>query len=240
MKTIGLLGGMSWESTAVYYRQLNELVREHGGGLHSAKILMHSFDFAEIVALQQAGDWKKASDLLAEAGQNLERAGANLLLICTNTMHQVAADVQAAVSIPLVHIVDVTADAIRAKGMRKVGLLGTKYTMAMDFYRERMLLHGIEVIVPCDEQQAVVNGVIFDELCQGVVQECSRHQYQGVVQALIERGAEGIVLGCTEIMLLLSQEHSPVPLFDSTMLHVQRAVALAIQADKQVGATLTC
>lgn len=231
MKTIGLLGGMSWESTAVYYRQLNELVRQHGGGLRSAKILLHSFDFSEIVALQQAGDWKKASDLLAEAGQNLERAGANLLLICTNTMHQVADQVQAGLSIPLVHIVDVTADAIRAKGMRKVGLLGTKYTMAMDFYRERMLTHGIEVVVPCEEQQTAVNGVIFEELCQGVIKECSRNKYQTVVQELVDRGAEGIVLGCTEIMLLLSQEHSPVPLFDSTTLHVERAVELALHAE---------
>lgn len=232
MKTIGLLGGMSWESTAVYYRQLNELAREQGGGLCSAKVLLHSFNFEEIVACQKAGDWKKASDMLAEAGRHLQNAGADLMLICTNTMHQVADDVQAGITIPLLHIVDVTAEAILQQGLSKVGLLGTKYTMAMDFYRERMKKHGIEILVPCEEQQTEVNRVIFDELCQGVIKDCSLQNYQAAVQEMVERGAQGIILGCTEIMLLLQQEHLSVPLFDSTTLHVQKAMELAFQANK--------
>ncbi|MBL0387698.1 aspartate/glutamate racemase family protein [Tumebacillus sp. ITR2] len=231
MKTIGLLGGMSWESTAVYYRQMNEEIRNRAGGLHSAKILLHSFDFAEIVAYQTAGDWKKAAGLLLEAARRLEAAGADLLLICTNTMHQVADDVQAAVTIPLVHIVDVTAEAIAAQGLKRIGLLGTKYTMSMDFYRERMKQHGIELLVPPVDEQTEINRVIFEELCQGIVKKSSRDAYQETVRDLKSRGAQGIILGCTEIMLLLNQDDLPLPMFDSTTLHVQKAVELAMHSN---------
>lgn len=229
MKTIGLLGGMSWESTALYYKHINERVREELGGLHSAKILLYSVNFEEIAACQRAGDWEKATAILSEAACHLQNAGAELMLICTNTMHKVADHVQEALSIPLVNIIDVTAEAIRERGMQKVGLLGTKYTMAFPFYRERMAEHGIELIVPGEQQQTLVNQVIFDELCQGVVNETSRQQYQSIMQELIDQGAQGLILGCTEITLLVQEEHAPVPLFDSTYLHARKAVEMAME-----------
>jgi aspartate racemase len=230
MKTIGLLGGMSWESTALYYKHLNEMVRDlHGGGLHSAKVLLNSLDFAEIAACQRAGDWQQATDMLSDAAVRLQQGGADMVLICTNTMHKVADEVQAALSIPLLNIIDVTAEAIRANGMRKVGLLGTKYTMSFAFYRERMAQNGVELLVPSEEQQTLVNAIIFDELCQGVVKASSRQSYQAIMEELVESGAEAIILGCTEITLLVQEEHAVVPLFDSTYLHARKAVELAVE-----------
>ncbi|KEO84698.1 aspartate/glutamate racemase family protein [Tumebacillus flagellatus] len=229
MKTIGLLGGMSWESTALYYKHINELVRDEFGGLHSANVLLYSVNFEEIAACQRAGDWAKAASILSEAARSLQAGGADLLLICTNTMHKIADEVQAAVSIPLLNIIDVTAEAIRAQGMSKVGLLGTNYTMSMPFYRERMAENGIELLVPEEEQKSVVNAVIFDELCQGVVKDTSREQYQAIMNDLTERGAQGLILGCTEITLLVQDQHARVPLFDSTYLHAKRAVELALE-----------
>lgn len=227
MRTIGLLGGMSWESTAEYYRLANETVRERLGGLHSARLVLHSVDFAEIAALQAAGQWDEAGQLLGQAAKGLEAAGAELVLICTNTMHLVAEQVQAAVSIPLLHIVDTTADAVRAAGLGRVGLLGTRFTMEQPFYRDRMARHGVELVVPEEADRAEVHRVIFDELCVGVVREESREAYRAAIGRLVEAGAQGIVLGCTEIELLVGPGDSPVPLFPTTRLHVEAALRAA-------------
>lgn len=228
MKTIGLLGGMSWESTAEYYRLLNVLTRERLGGLHSAKCVLHSVDFAEIEALQSAGQWERAGEVLAEAARSLEAAGADLLLICTNTMHKVAGQVAAAVSVPLLHLADTTAAAVLAAGLGKVGLLGTAFTMEQDFYRDRLASHGLEVIVPDPAGRAEVHRVIYQELCLGIVREESRDAYRAVIAGLVAAGAEGIVLGCTEIELLIGPEHSPVPVFATTSLHARAAVDAAL------------
>ncbi|MFE3107305.1 aspartate/glutamate racemase family protein [Kitasatospora indigofera] len=228
MKTIGLLGGMSWESTAEYYRLLNVLTRERLGGLHSAKCVLHSVDFAEIEALQSAGQWERAGEVLAEAARSLEAAGADLLLICTNTMHKVAGQVAAAVSVPLLHLADTTAAAVLAAGLGKVGLLGTAFTMEQDFYRDRLAGHGLEVIVPDPAGRAEVHRVIYQELCLGIVREESRDAYRAVIAGLVAAGAEGIVLGCTEIELLVGPEHSPVPVFATTSLHARAAVDAAL------------
>ncbi|MFF1871575.1 aspartate/glutamate racemase family protein [Streptomyces sp. CB03911] len=228
MKTIGLLGGMSWESTAEYYRLLNVLTRERLGGLHSAKCVLHSVDFAEIEALQSAGQWERAGEVLAEAARSLEAAGADLLLICTNTMHKVAGQVAAAVSVPLLHLADTTAAAVLAAGLGKVGLLGTAFTMEQDFYRDRLASHGLEVLVPDATGRAEVHRVIYQELCLGIVREESRDAYRAVIADLVAAGAEGIVLGCTEIELLIGPEHSPVPVFATTSLHARAAVDAAL------------
>ncbi|NUK69745.1 aspartate/glutamate racemase family protein [Streptomyces lunaelactis] len=228
MRTIGLIGGMSWESSAEYYRLLNELVRERLGGLHSAKCVLHSVDFAEIEELQAAGDWERAGEILAEAARGLQAAGADLLLICTNTMHKVAGQVEAAVSVPLLHLADATADAVRARGIRRVGLLGTAFTMEQDFYRDRLAGHGLEVLTPDAEGRALVHRVIYEELCLGVVREESRAAYQDVIGKLVAAGAEGVVLGCTEIELLIGEKDSPVPVFPTTRLHAQAAVDAAL------------
>ncbi|MFF8646046.1 aspartate/glutamate racemase family protein [Streptomyces sp. NPDC015345] len=228
MKTIGLIGGMSWESSAEYYRLLNELVRERLGGLHSARCVLHSVDFAEIERLQVAGEWERAGDVLAAAGKGLEAAGAELVLICTNTMHKVAGQVADAISVPLLHLGDATAEAVRAAGLRTVGLLGTAFTMEQDFYRERLAGHGLEVLVPDEAGRAVVHRVIYEELCLGVVRDESRVAYQEVIAGLVRRGAEGVILGCTEIELLIRQEHSAVPVFPTTRLHAQAAVEAAL------------
>ncbi|MFH8562621.1 aspartate/glutamate racemase family protein [Streptomyces sp. NPDC017988] len=228
MKTIGLIGGMSWESSAEYYRLLNELVRERLGGLHSARCVLHSVDFAEIERLQVAGEWERAGDVLAAAGKGLEAAGAELVLICTNTMHKVAGQVADAISVPLLHLGDATAEAVRAAGLRTVGLLGTAFTMEQDFYRERLAGHGLEVLVPDEAGRAVVHRVIYEELCLGVVRDESRVAYQEVIAGLVRRGAEGVILGCTEIELLIRQEHSTVPVFPTTRLHAQAAVEAAL------------
>ncbi|MEJ8635440.1 MULTISPECIES: aspartate/glutamate racemase family protein [Streptomyces] len=229
MRTIGLIGGMSWESSAEYYRLLNELVRERLGGLHSARCVLHSVDFADIEELQAAGEWERAGELLADAAKGLEAAGAELLLICTNTMHKVAGQVEAAVSVPLLHLGDATADAVRAAGLGRVGLLGTAFTMEQDFYRDRLAGHGLDVIVPDAEGRALVHRVIYEELCLGVVREESRTAYQEVIAALVAAGAEGVILGCTEIELLIGAGDSPVPVFPTTRLHAQAAVDAALR-----------
>ncbi|MHC3390690.1 aspartate/glutamate racemase family protein [Streptomyces lavendulocolor] len=231
MKTIGLIGGMSWESSAEYYRLLNELVRERLGGLHSARCILHSVDFAEIERLQVSGEWEQAGEVLAEAGRGLAAAGADLLLICTNTMHKVAGQVQDAVPVPLLHLGDATADAVRAAGLRTVGLLGTAFTMEQDFYRDRLAGHGLTVLVPEAEGRAEVHRIIYEELCLGIVDDGSRAVYQRVIDQLVADGAEGVVLGCTEIELLIGQEDSPVPVFPTTRLHAEAAVTAALAAD---------
>jgi aspartate racemase len=228
-KVIGLIGGMSWESSAEYYRIINEKVRDRQGGLHSARCLMWSFDFAEIEALQHAGRWDKATELLVEAARRLERGGADFMLICTNTMHRMAEDVQAAVTIPLLHIADPTAERIKAAGFKRIGLLGTAFTMEQDFYKGRLTAkHGLDVIVPDAEDRRTVHRVIYDELVQGRVEEKSRAAYRAIIARLVAQGAEAIILGCTEIMLLVRPEDSAVPLFDTTAIHADAAVERAL------------
>jgi aspartate racemase len=228
MRTIGLLGGMSWESTAEYYRLVNQLTRERLGGLHSARCVLYSLDFAEIERLQVEGRWEEAAELLAEGAKALETAGADLLVICTNTMHKVADHVAASVGIPLLHLADATADAVRAAGLHRVGLLGTAFTMEQDFYRGRLESHGLDVVIPDVDGRRTVHRVIYEELCVGVVREESRAAYRAVIRDLVDAGAEGVVLGCTEIELLISPEDSPVPVFATTRLHAQAAVTLAL------------
>jgi len=229
MRTIGLLGGMSWESTAIYYRLANELVCERLGGLHSAKILMHSVDFAEIEALQFAGEWDAAGEILAGAAHTLEEAGAELIVLCTNTMHLVAPAIEAAIAVPFLHLADTTADAVKAAGLSRVGLLGTIFTMEQHFYRDRLATHGLDVLVPEAADRQRISGIVYDELCLGVVTEESRSVYLDVIDRLVSAGAEGIVLGCTEIEMLVDQSHTDVPVFSTTRLHVQAAVDAALR-----------
>ena len=229
MKTIGLIGGMSWESTAVYYRLLNEIVRERLGGLHSAQLLLWSFDFHEVEACQAAGRWDQATALMVAAARRLETGGAEILLIGTNTMHKMAEDVQAAVSIPLLHIADATAAPIKERGLAKVGLLATAYTMEQDFYRGRLeARHGLEVLVPDAAGRKAVHDIIYDELCRGVIRPESRARYQEVAADLLADGAEGVILGCTEVGLLLRDGDVPAPMFDTTRLHAEAAVDMAL------------
>ena len=228
MLTIGLLGGMSWESSAEYYRLANELVRDQLGGLHSAECVLYSVDFADVEAMQAAGAWQDAADLLGTAAKRLEAAGADLLVLCTNTMHKVADQIENSVSIPLLHLADTTAAAVHEADLNTVGLLGTAFTMEQDFYRSRLASHNLNVIVPDDDDRALVHRVIYDELCRGIVSAESRHAYQRVIARLISAGAQGVILGCTEIELLISSEDSPVPVFPTTRLHVEAAVKLAL------------
>ncbi len=228
MQTIGLIGGMSWQSSAEYYRVLNELVREKLGGLHSARCLLYSVDFAEIEQLQTTGAWEEAGHLLAAAGQSLEDAGADFLLLCTNTMHKVADAIEAAVSIPLVHIADVAAEAVRGTGVTRVGLLGTAFTMEQSFYRDRLARHGLEVVVPSATDRMVVHRIIYEELCMGVIHEESREAHRAIIDRLAAAGAEGVVLGCTELELLVRADDAPVPVFATTRLHAAAAVDLAL------------
>ena len=229
MKTIGMLGGMSWESTVPYYRLINQRVQERLGGLHSARILLYSVDFHEVEQLQHAGEWDRAGALLANAARRLQGAGADFLVICTNTMHKVAPTVEAATALPLLHIADPTARAIVSKGFRRVGLLGTRFTMEEDFYRARLQReHGLEVLVPEAGDRLEVHRVIYDELCQGLIDETSRARYRGVSERLVARGAEAIILGCTEISLLVGSADSRVPLFDTTTLHARAAADHAL------------
>ena len=229
MKTIGLLGGMSWESTALYYRLINEGVKARLGGLHSASLVLVSVDFHEIEQLQQRGDWAAAGQRLAQAAQQVAAAGADCLLICTNTMHKVAPQVQAALSIPVLHLADATAARVRAAGMRRVGLLGTRFTMEEDFYRGRLAQkHGLEVLVPPPAERELVHRVIYDELCLGRVEAASLAAYLRIMQGLQARGAEGIIEGCTEIVLLVQPQHTNIPLFDTTAIHAAAAVDWAL------------
>jgi len=229
MKTIGLVGGMSWESTAHYYRLLNEGVKARLGGLHSAQLLLHSVDFAPIERMQREGRWGEAAGVLRRAVRGLEAAGADLVLLCANTMHKVADEVMAGASIPLLHIADVTADAVHAAGVRTAGLLGTRYTMEEDFYRRRLSArHGLEVLVPGPAERQLVNRVIFDELVLGVVFPESRARFLEIIDGLRRAGAGGIVAGCTEFGMLLSPSDCPLPWFDTTELHVEAALAMAL------------
>jgi aspartate racemase len=229
MKRIGLLGGMSWESSLEYYRFVNEEVRDRLGGLHSADCLMRSVDFAPIEELQRTGGWDEAGALLADEARALAAAGAELLVLCTNTMHKLSDRIVAAVDIPFVHIADTTADAVRAAGYETVGLLATGYTMEQDFYVGRLRdVHGLEVLVPDEGDRRIVHAVIYEELCRGIVSDASRDEYRRVMRALAERGAECILFGCTEIELLVGPDDSPVPVFDTTRLHAAKAVELAL------------
>lgn len=228
MLTIGMVGGMSWESSAEYYRLANRLVRDRLGGLHSARCVLYSVDFAEVERMQVEDRWDDAADLLTGAARAVQAAGADLVLLCTNTMHRVADRVQAAVRIPLLHIGDATADAVLAAGLDTVGLLGTAFTMEQDFYRDRLAGRGLTVLVPSPADRAVVHAVIYEELCRGVVRAESRAAYRGVIERLVAAGAKGVVLGCTEIELLVGPADSPVPVFPTTRLHVEAAVEAAL------------
>jgi aspartate racemase len=228
MKTIGLIGGMSWESSIEYYRLVNELVRQELGGLHSAECVMYSVDFATIEAMQAEGRWEDAGHRLADVARRLEAGGADLLVLCTNTMHKVADAVEQAVSVPLLHLGDTTARAVTGAGVRRVGLLGTGFTMEQTFYRDRLASHGLDVLVPDAQDRTLVHRVIYDELCLGLVRDESRRAYLDVIERLVDRGAEGVILGCTEIELLIAQEHVAVPVFPTTRLHAEAAVAAAL------------
>ena len=238
MKRIGLLGGMSWESTAVYYRLVNETVRDRLGGLHSADCLLRSVDFAVVEELQRSGRWHEAGELLASEARTLVTADAELIVLCTNTMHKVADAISAAIDAPFVHIADATAEAVRDAGLSTVGLLATAYTMEQDFYVGRLRdAHGLEVLVPGDDDRRLVHDVIYAELCVGVVSDDSRGEYRRIMRELGESGAEAILLGCTEIDLLVGPHDAQVPIFDTTRLHAERAAELALDAAEIVAAT---
>jgi aspartate racemase len=229
MKTIGLLGGMSWESTALYYRQINQEVKKRLGGLHSAHLAMVSVDFEEIEALQRRNEWDRAGEVLGAAARRVEAAGADFLLICTNTMHKVAPQVQAAIDIPLLHIADATAERIKAEGIETIGLLGTNFTMEEQFYAGRLeSRHGLRVLIPPPEEREIVHRVIFEELVLGEIKPESRRKFVEIIADLRARGAEGVIEGCTEIVMLVQQEHTDVPLFDTTTIHAQAAVDRAL------------
>lgn len=229
MKTIGLLGGMSWESTVTYYRVLNQTVKQRLGGLHSAQVLLYSVDFEQIEQLQHQGRWTEAGEQLAAAAVRLEKGGADCLVLCTNTMHKVADAIAPATDLPFIHIADATAQAIQQQGLTTVGLLGTRFTMEDGFYVNRLTAKGLTVLTPAAIARTTVHQIIYDELCQGVVKESSRDQYRQIIQSLVEQGSEGVILGCTEIGLLVKPEDSAVPLFDTTELHAIAAVDWALQ-----------
>lgn len=228
MKTIGLIGGMSWESTVTYYQLINTAVKEALGGFHSAKILLYSVDFAEIEECQSKGEWEESARILTEAAGSLERAGADFVVICTNTMHKVVPQMQEKLTLPILHIADATAAELSAHGIGKVALLGTKYTMTQDFYKRRLSDRGIQVIVPHDDDVELVNHVIYHELCLGQIREESRRAFTKIIGELQKTGAEGVILGCTEIGLLVGQEDSPLPVFDTTRIHARAAAEKAM------------
>ena len=228
MRTLGLLGGMSWESTLTYYRYVNERVRDRLGGLHSAKLVLYSVDFAEIERLQHLGDWDAAGRVLADAAQALERAGAQALVLCTNTMHRVLDVVEPAIRMPVIHIADATARRIRAAGLAKVGLLATRFTMEQDFYRGRLEANGLEVLVPDAGERTEIHRIIYEELCLGVIRDDSRETYRTIMAKLVTRGAEGLILGCTEIGLLVGASDTTVPVFNTTRIHADAAVDWAL------------
>ncbi|NLO98092.1 MAG: aspartate/glutamate racemase family protein [Peptococcaceae bacterium] len=229
MKTIGLIGGMSWESSAEYYRLINEEVKQRLGGLHSAKCVLYSVDFEEIEIYQRKGEWEKAARILTDAASRLQLAGADFIIICTNTMHKVADEIQAGIKIPILHIADITAQKVLSCGIERVGLLGTIYTMEQDFYKSRLEAKGIKVLIPKERDRLIVNKVIYNELCLGKIVEESRAEYKRIIEDLIAQGAEGIILGCTEIGLLVKSEDATVPLFDTTLLHALGAVDFALE-----------
>lgn len=228
MKTIGLIGGMSWESTVPYYQIINEEVKNRLGGLHSAKIILYSVEFDEIEKCQSCGDWKKSGDILGQAAKGLEAAGADFIVICTNTMHKVAPQIASMIHIPIIHIADATAEELEKCHIRKVGLLGTKYTMTQDFYKQKLIDRGIDVVIPEDTDIEVINDIIFQELCVGLIKKESREKFQSIIESLKCKGAEGVILGCTEIGLLIHQEDSSISVFDTTKIHAKCAVDRAL------------
>lgn len=228
MKTIGLLGGMSWESTVPYYQIINEEVKNKLGGLHSAKIILYSVEFDEIEKCQSSGNWKKSGDILGKAAQNLEAAGADFILICTNTMHKVVPQISSMINIPIIHIADATADELQMNQIEKVGLLGTKYTMTQDFYKKKLIDRGIDVIIPDDTDIDVINDIIFHELCLGIIKEESRIKFKKIIESLKKKGATGVILGCTEIGLLIHQADSSLPVYDTTLIHAKKAAEIAL------------
>lgn len=229
MKTIGLIGGMSWESSLEYYRIINETVKEKLGGFHSAKSIMYSVDFEEVEELQHEGKWDEATELMIDAAQRVERGGADFVIICTNTMHKMAEEVQKSIRIPLLHIADATAEKINEQGLNKVGLLGTKFTMEEDFYKQRLReKHGIEAIIPDERERQIVHDILYSELCMGEIKDISKDKFKEIIANLAANGAEGIILGCTEIPLLIKQEDYDIPLFDTTAIHAEFAVEYAI------------
>lgn len=229
MKTIGLIGGMSWESTVTYYQVINETVKKKLGGLHSAQCILYSVDFAEIEHCQAVGDWQRSAEILTEAGLALERAGADFIVICTNTMHKVVPEMRKTLTIPILHIAEMTAQALDDKGIQRVGLLGTKYTMQQDFYKSVLQEQGIDVLIPEEKQMELVNHVIYDELCKGVISADSKQAFLDIIEGLAQRGAQGIILGCTEIGLLVQQKDSAIPLFDTALIHAERAALDALR-----------
>lgn len=230
MKTIGLLGGMSWESTALYYKQINEEIKKRSGSLHSAKVVIYSVDFDEIEKLQHSGDWDKTAEILSEASKNIQNANADFLLICTNTMHKVAPSIQEKIDIPIVHIADATAKVLQNDGITKVGLLGTAFTMEEDFYKNRITDNfGIDVITPNKEDIKIIHKIIYEELCLGVINDNSRKEYLRIIEDLNSNGAQGIILGCTEICMLIKEEHTNTKLYDTTTIHANEAVNKALE-----------
>ena len=228
MKTIGMIGGMSWESSQIYYQRANQLVKEKLGGLHSAKVILLSVDFAEIADLQSSGQWEKAGEIMAQAAYSLQLAGADLIILCTNTMHKLSAEIEAKIQIPFLHIADATATAIKTAGLKKIALLGTKFTMEQDFYCGRLVdQHQLEVLTPDEADRNKVHEIIYQELCRGIIKDTSREEYIAIINQLIERGAEGVILGCTEITMLIQQQNVTIPIFDTTELHVRYAVNTA-------------
>ena len=232
MKTIGLLGGMSWESSVTYYQIVNQMVKERLGGLHSAKVILFSVDFAQIEKFQAEGDWEKSATVLSAAAQSLERAGADIIAICTNTMHKVYPQVQQSVNIPVLHIAEATARKLTERGIKKVALLGTKYTMTQDFYKDKIIEAGIQVLVPQEKDLEMVNRVIYGELCQGLISLESKKEYFRVIKGLEKQGAEGVILGCTEIGLLIGQKDLDLPVFDTARIHAEQAALYALGEDK--------
>ena len=230
-RTLGIIGGMSWESTESYYRIINEGIKAELGGLHSADLLIHSVDFAPIGALQAQGEWDKMGVMMARSGTRLQAAGAQGLLIATNTMHKVASDVAAATDLPIIHIADATAAAIQQQGLTKVALLGTQFTMTQDFYKQRLSDAGLQVLIPAEHERAEVHRIIYEELCQGTIRDASRTRYIEIISALADKGVEGVILGCTEIGLLITQADSPIPVFDTTAIHAKAAVAFLLNRD---------
>jgi aspartate racemase len=229
MKTIGLIGGMSWESSATYYQIINQTIKEELGGLHSAKSILYSVDFQEIEHYQANGDWEKSAQVLSNGAISLEKAGADFILICTNTMHKVAPQIQSKIQIPILHIADLTAEELLKKSIKKVALLGTKYTMEQNFYKNRLTEKGIEVIIPNDDDRAVVNQTIYEELCLGIISPSSKKKFIEIIMKLSTQGAEGIILGCTEIGLLVQQQDTKIPLFDTTLIHAKSAALYALK-----------
>ena len=229
LKTIGLIGGMSWESTATYYKIINETVKEKLGGLHSAKCILYSVDFQEIEECQANGNWEKSGEILGEAANNLEKAGADFIVICTNTMHKVVNQIKEKISIPILHIAEMTAEKILEKGLKNIALLGTKYTMEQDFYKSKLIEKGINVIIPDKNDIEIINEVIYDELCLGTINSDSKKKFLEIVDKLRNKGAEGIILGCTEIGLLIKNEDTDVPLFDTAIIHAEQAAMYSIK-----------